>query len=226
MLKIQCNYAHLECSKRMKIFDYAIIVLCVCVEMKEEELRGRAARVDSKLNKQFVQMENILIASINCAYKFFKWRPSRAFFYFVSFFSLIPSLFRFGALLFIHQELQWCNLHGMNEMEGKKKKNKCTHKKTFEWIFAGIVFENNRRLMRKLNAIPNFQLGMHLYEHEVCGDDLLRRALERANSKCFSLFQFVIQIHCTWLDGLKINKTTATATTKRTQRMQAALKNV
>lgn len=76
-----------------------------------------------------------------------------------------------------------------NERNGrKKKKNKCTHKKTFEWIFAGIVFENNRRLMRKLNAIPNFQLGMHLYEYEVCGDDLLRRALERANSKCFSLF--------------------------------------
>lgn len=137
MLKIQCNYAHLECSKRMKIFDYAIIVLCVsvCVELEEEKLGGRAARVDSKLNKQFVQMENILIASINCAYKFFKWRPSRAFFYFVSFFSLIPSLFRFGALLFIHQELQWCNLHGVNEMKGKKRK-KCTQKNfrvDFRW---------------------------------------------------------------------------------------------
>lgn len=189
MLKIQCNYAHVECSKRMKIFDYAIIVLyvSVCVEMKEEKLGGRAARVDSKLNKQFVQMENILIASINCALQIFQVaaKPSVFLLCFVLFINSVVIPIRRVA---IHSSRIIVVQFTRNERNERGKKERNANKKTFEWIFAGIVFENNRRLMRKLNAIPNFQLGMHLYEHEVCGDDLLRRALERANSKCFSLF--------------------------------------
>lgn len=53
-----------------------------------------------------------------------------------------------------------------NERNERGKKERNANKKTFEWIFAGIVFENNRRLMRKLNAIPNVQLGMHLYQSQ------------------------------------------------------------